>query len=257
MSQSCSSPSPDLGGRFPETRWSVIRNAKLGDEASIAEAFSSLCESYWFPVYAFVRDRGYAHHDAEDLVQGFFQYMLVEGRLVRVHESKGKFRSFVLASARNYLANDRSRRNAQKRGGGAEILSIDVEHAAERYANEPSTVEDPSMLYEKRWAETLLGKVKGRMRAEAARRGKMERFDCLFDFLPHQGRGAPYTSVSNELGIPEGAVRVEVHRMRERFRNVVRSEIAEMVDGPEELEDEMGCFLEFLGGAWASQPGTL
>jgi len=203
------------------------------------EALATLCRAYWFPLYAFLRRQGKSPSDAEDLTQGFMLHLVTQETLSRVQREKGKFRSFLLGSLQYYLANERDKQQAQKRGGTAKFVELDGEHAEDRYLTELADNLDPAKVYERRWAMTLLERVLTKLEAEFTEPGRRERFQELQVFLLGDPRSLPYAEVAKRLGIREGAVKVAVLRLRQRFGELLRAEIASTVATPEEVEEEL------------------
>jgi len=198
-----------------------------------------LCRAYWFPLYAFLRRQGKSPPDAEDLTQGFMLHLLEKDTLSRVQREKGKFRSFLLASLQYFLANERDKQQAQKRGGGAKLVELDNQNAEDRYLAELVDNLDPAKVFERRWATTLLERVLSRLEAEFTEPGRRERFQELQIFLLGEPRSLSYAEAGKRLGIKEGAVKVAVLRLRQRFGELLRAEIASTVATPEEVEEEL------------------
>jgi RNA polymerase sigma-70 factor (ECF subfamily) len=201
-------------------------------------ALAELCESYWFPLYAFVRRKGYQAAEAQDLTQAFFAELLEKDRLQLADPARGRFRSFLLASLQNYLTNQFRRARAIKRGGDRRQLPLDFAGGEARYLREPCHDETPERIFERRWATALLDKAVGRLREEYAERGKLLLYERL---VPHLGGdvGASYDEIGLELGMTEGAIKVAAHRLRQRCRELLREEIAQTVASPEEVDEEL------------------
>ncbi len=232
--------SPPRNDRFATTHWSMVVRAGHGRTPGAGRALAALCENYWFPLYAFVRRAGHATHDAQDLTQAFFAELLSKDVLAVADPQRGKFRSFLQAAIKHFLAKEHRRQSAQKRGGGQALLSLDFDSAEDRYRRiEPADNLTPQRLYEKRWALALLDLVFVRLREESAVAGKLPQFDYLKQFLAGRPGDVSYHTIAEELDMTEGAVKVAVHRMRRRFRELLKDEIAQTVTGPEELEDEL------------------
>lgn len=227
------------GGRFATTRWSVVLAARDRGEPQAQEALAALCAAYWYPLYAFIRRRGNDPERARDLTQEFFARLLEKDVLAGVDRGKGRFRSFLLAACTHFLANERDRRDAQKRGGGRAPVSIDALEAEARYRREPRDELTPERLFERRWALTLLGQVLERLDGEMARAGKADLFARLKPALLGERGAAPYAEVAAELGTTEGAVKVTVHRLRRRYRAILAEEIARTIDDPARVDDEI------------------
>jgi RNA polymerase sigma-70 factor (ECF subfamily) len=227
---------------FHTTRWSVVVSAR-GDRSGTRVALENLCQAYWHPLYAFVRRQGMSGHDAQDLTQEFFARLLEKGWLGEVNRERGRFRSWLLASMKHFLANEWEKGRTKKRGGGAVLFSFDELDAESRLLHEPAT-DSAEKIYDRRWAMTLLDQVMARLRTEMAGAGKMAQFEALKFSLT--GEKDAYAEVGARLAMSEGAVKVAVHRLRERYRVLLRAEIAETVAGPEEIEDELRALLAAL-----------
>jgi len=200
-------------------------------------ALVSLCEGYWYPLYANVRRRGYPADQAQDLTQEFF-IRVMEGRyLDRADPEKGRFRAFILTSLKFFLADEGDRSRAQKRGGG-KVLSFEISSGEERYQREPAHNETPERIFERRWALSVLDRVVDRLRSEFVQRGRLDHFNRLKAFLLDQA-DAPYAALAREMGTSEGALKVAVHRLRKRYRELFRQEIAETVADAGEVESEL------------------
>ena len=237
MSPDTSQPIPPVAGGFAQTRWSMVLAAG-GEGAQAGEALERLCATYWYPLYAFVRRQGKSAHDAQDLTQGFFARLLEKKDLAAVDRAKGKFRSFLLAAIQHYLANEWDRAHTQKRGGGVTLLSIDDAEAERRYHEEPAEQITAEQLFDRRWALTLLDQVLKRLGDEMQREGKAAQFDALKFCLTGEC-GAAYEEIARRLGTTEGALKVAVHRLRDRYRALLRAEIAETVGSEAEVDEEL------------------
>jgi len=232
--------------RFTATHWSVVLAASGGDSARARAALEVLCRAYWYPLYAFVRRTGQSPHDAEDSVQSFFALCLEKNYLAAAEEAKGRFRSFLLLALKRFLAKERDKSRARKRGGGQKPIALDGLTAEERYALEPAELMSADKLFERRWALTLLEQVLCRLREEQAAAGQLAAFEQLKEFLLAGGRGTPYAELAGQLGIGEGAVKVAVHRLRQRYRELLQEEIANTVASPEEAEEERRYLMAIL-----------
>ncbi len=237
-------PAPDRCG-FAPTRWSLIVAARDGHSHEARQALSQLCEVYWYPLYAYIRRRGHTADQAQDLTQEFFARLLERDFLGAADPEKGRFRAFLLACCKNFLANEHDRAAAQKRGGRAPA-TLSVEGAEERYRREPAHDLTPERAFERRWALTLLDRALGRLRDEFTGRGKGGVFDGLRPYLVGD-RGAPQERAAAALGMSVGAFKVAVHRMRQRYRELLREEIAQTVGGPDEVEEEIRDLFTALG----------
>jgi RNA polymerase sigma-70 factor (ECF subfamily) len=203
------------------------------------KSLSTLCRSYWLPVYAYIRRRGHDADSAQDLTQEFFS-LLIEKNYVRgAAREKGKFRTFLLVAVKRFLANEWERAHAQKRGGASPPLPLEFEEAERRYRLEPADEDTPETTFERRWALTLLDNVYTRLRDELNRSGHPERAKRFMGFLTGSGDSIPYADVARELKLSESAVKSAVHRLRVRFGTLLREEVAETVDDPERLDDEI------------------
>jgi RNA polymerase sigma-70 factor (ECF subfamily) len=227
-------------GRFATTHWSVVLSASRPESAHYHQALESLCRTYWFPLYAYLRRHGYDTHQAEDHTQAFLAGLLEKHGLRLAEPQRGKFRSFLLAALKHFLANERARAGAQKRGGGLRVLSLDCENAEAQYALEPRDELSPEKLFERSWAMTVLDRAMTRLRAEAAAAAKkQEQFDCLKTYLTASENAAAYREAAARLGMTEGAVKVAVHRLRKRYRELLRDEIAHTVASQDEIDEEI------------------
>ena len=233
---------------FPATHWSVVLAARDGAEMEAMAALETLCRAYWYPLYAFVRRKGYEVHDAQDLTQGFFEHLLEHQTLDRVRREKGRFRSFLLASLKYYLADERAHARRQKRGGGHHCFSLEAMNGEERYRFEPSDSRTPEQLFERRWALELLDRVLIRLRAEHTSTDAAALFEALYPFLAAKERGDTYASLAGSLGRSEEAIKKTVQRMRRRYQELFRDEISQTVATPEQVEDELRHLCEVMGG---------
>lgn len=233
--------------RFETTSWSLILRAASADDEEARLAVALLCEAYWYPVYAYIRRQGSSAADAEDLTQGYFARFLEKDFIRDVHPDRGRFRSFLLVSVRNFLNNERDRERALKRGGGRRLVSLDAERAEARLAAEPQDPATPETLFEKSWAQTVIGRVHERLEQEAARRGAADRLARLRPFLAGSEPEGTYAAIAREWGVGETAVRVALHRLRRRFAELLRQEIGRTVDSAAEIDDEVRYLLGVLG----------
>ncbi len=224
---------------FVTTHWSLVVSAGRNDTSGARNALEKLCRTYWFPIYAFVRRQGHGPPDAQDLTQEFFARLLEKKSLAVADPAKGRIRSFLLASLKHFLANEWDKANAQKRGGGQVLIPIDVATAETACGFEPADNLTAEKIFERRWALTLLEHVLRRLRAEYFRDGKENLFEQLKPTLTEASRTVAYAEIASRLGTTEGAVKVAVHRLRQRYREVLRAEIADTVASPGEVEDEI------------------
>jgi RNA polymerase sigma factor (sigma-70 family) len=232
----------DLTGKNPNfttTNWSVVLELIQTDYGRAAGALESLCSRYWYPVYAFIRRRGSDPHEAKDLTQAFFAHLLENETLKKVDRQKGKFRSFLLTAATNFLTNEWDKRQSLKRGGQYQIVSLDDTEVENLYRQEPVAALTPENLYERRWAFTLLNEVLARLKEEYIAANKMELFAKLEPGLVDEANPGLYADWAVALNMSEGAVRVAVHRLRRRFGELLRSEIARTVATPAEVDEEI------------------
>lgn len=223
---------------FTSTHWSVVLAAGQDTSAKNAEALERLCRTYWYPLYAFVRRRGYPPHEAQDLTQGFFTRLLDKHYLKAVDRTKGKFRSFLLASLEHFLANEWRRNQAQKRGGKVTFISLDDDSAERQYLQVPGLGLSPEQLFEQQWATALLGQVLARLQAEFVSEGKGEAFECLKIYLTGEREGA-YAEMAAKLQMSEAALKMAVSRLKHRYGALLREEIANTVARPEDVEEEL------------------
>lgn len=229
-----------LSPLFATTHWSVVVTAGQPDSPEAAAALEKLCRTYWYPLYAYVRRRGYSEHDGQDVTQGFFAHLFEHRSLNRVDREKGRFRSFLLASLNYFLADQWDRANAQKRGGGGrQAFSVDTQEAEERYRLEPADERSPDKLFERRWAMTLLDQVLARLAQEFSDAGKSELFNRLRPFLVEGTGEKTYAETAREGGTTEEALKKAVQRMRRRYHQLFREEIAQTVASPDEVEEEL------------------
>jgi len=224
---------------FVTTHWSVVLSAKEGSSEEAEVALERLCCTYWWPLYAFARRRGYGAHDAQDLTQDFFTHLLARDFLRAVDRNKGTFRSFLLASLKNFLAKDWRRANAQKRGGQFTFISTDAEYAEQQYVQVQSADLSPEQLFDRQWATTLLKQALSRLQEEFAAAGKGARFDALKVFLTGEREAGSYANLAARLETTEAALKMAVSRLRERYGELLRAEIANTVSDPAEVEEEL------------------
>jgi RNA polymerase sigma-70 factor (ECF subfamily) len=230
------------GAQFTTTHWSVVLNARDRDAPAAREALERLCRSYWYPLYAYIRRRGHSEEDARDLVQGFFARLISTEALSSIEPSKGRFRSFLIASCNHFLANEWDRANRLKRGGGAEILSFDTAEGESRYSLEPVDELTAEKLYERRWALTLIESTLRTLENESLSAGRAEAFAVLRSFLSFDEE-ISYADAAARLQMTEGAVRVAVHRLRQRYRELLRLKVAETLSAPHEVDAELAHLL--------------
>lgn len=235
---SLDTPTPSPNANFSATHWSLVLRAADETKPGAEDALTQLCQRYWYPLYAYVRRRGNSPHDAQDLTQSFFARLLEKKLLERVDPSKGKFRSFLLASLKYFLSDEWDKARAQKRGGAAATLSIDEAVAENLYGQEPKEGLSPDQLYERRWAMMLLDRTMTRIETEYRNGGKGDLFERLHGTLLG-AKEATHAEIGRELGMAGGAVKVAAHRMRKRFRGHLREEIALTVGEQTDIDAEI------------------
>jgi len=233
-------------GRFDTTRWSLVIAAGDSSNPRAHEALEELCHLYWQPIYAFLRRHGWDRHQAEDLTQGFFLKLLEKGGIARARADRGRFRTFLLSSLKNYLADERDREGALKRGGGTSVISLDALEAEGWLAREAAQDDSPERLFDRRWAGTIVDRALSRLEQDMTSSLGPERFGALRPFLSMVEAG-DYADVSRSLGITESAVRVGVHRMRRQFGELLRHEVAQTVGSTSDIEDELRHLQRILG----------
>jgi RNA polymerase sigma-70 factor (ECF subfamily) len=224
--------------RFVTTHWSVVLSAKEGLTEEADAALEQLCRAYWWPLYAFIRRRGYGAHDAQDLTQEFFARLLSKDFLRTVDRAKGRFRSFLLAALEHFLANEWRNAHTQKRGGEFAFVSTDAD-AEQHYLQLPASGLSPEQLFEQQWAMTLLNQTVLRLQEEFVTAGKKTQFEQIKIFLTGEKQAASYAELAVKLAMTEAALKMAVSRMRQRYGELLRREIANTVSGPEEIEEEL------------------
>lgn len=225
-------------GWFHTTHWSVVLSAGQVQSTRAQTALAKLCQTYWYPLYVFVRRQGQTHENAQDLVQGFFAKAIEKNFVGAADAEKGRFRSFLLLALKRYMANEWDHASRKKRGGAIEVISLDAQDTEQRYKEEPAVEMSPGKAFERQWAMTLLQLVLGRLSAEFSAPGKARIFEELKVFLNGE-LGGSYAEVGARMGMTEGAVKVTVHRLRQRYRELLRLEIANTVSSPEAIDDEI------------------
>jgi RNA polymerase sigma factor (sigma-70 family) len=232
---------------FDTTHWSVVLTAGHRSSPDSRKALSTLCQAYWYPLYAYARRRGRNVEEAQDLTQEFFARLLEKDYLAVAQPGRGRFRSFLLTAFKHFLANEWDKARAQKRGGGCAPISLDFATGESRYLREPADELTPERIYERQWALTLLEQVLARLRDEFVRAGKADLFEQLKVFITPRTTADCYAEAAGELSISQEAVRVAVHRLRRRYRQLLRAEISQTVAEPSDVEDEIRSLFSALG----------
>lgn len=238
-------PSDAVGG-FATTHWSLVLAAGQSGGPKAVEAMGRLCRAYWYPLYAFVRRRGYGIDEAQDLTQGFFTRLLEKNSIEVADPERGRFRSFLLAALANFLNNHWDRSRAAKRGAGCEVISWDAQSAEDRYQLEPAHGESPERIFERRWAITVLEGAMAALREEYRAGGKGELFETLQVCLSGERSAESYVELALKLGLSEGAVKVAVHRLRQRFGDALRLTISQTLGREEDIDEELRHLVSML-----------
>lgn len=233
---------------FRTTHWSVVIQAGQKEEHRAKEALEQLCRTYWQPLYTYVRRQGYLPEDAQDLTQEFFARLLARKTFALANPQRGRFRSFLLASIKHFLAHEWEKARAQKRGGGMQLIPLQFDTAETRLIQPVAPGETPDRAYDRQWALSLLDVVLDRLRQEYAGAGREPMFIGLKDTLTGERSEIPYCELGGQLGLSEGAVKAAAHRLRQRYRELLRDEIAQTVAGPAEIEEELRQLFAALGG---------
>lgn len=234
--------------QFQTTQWSLVAAAGNGASAEARGAMENLCRAYWYPVYAFIRRRGRQPDDARDLAQEFFARLIEKEHLESADPQRGRFRTFLLTALTRFLINQYEHDAAQKRGGGESPLSLSVDEGETRYLREPADHWTAERLFERRWALTVLGQTLAALRAEHETAGKLELFDALKVYLTGESGAPPLRQAAERLDMTEGSVKVAIHRLRQKYRELLRRQIAETVADESEVEDELRALLAALRG---------
>jgi len=232
---------------FVTTHWSVVLAAGRNDTTRAHDALAELCETYWYPLYAYIRQRGYSPHDAQDLTQEFFARLLEKNTLRIITQDKGRFRSFLLSALNHFLVDEWKKARAQKRGGG-QIVSLDVCDGERRFVREPMDALTPEKLYEQNWALALLETVYSQLQREYEGAGKGALFAELKSCLTGTRHSVPYAELAVRLNMAENTVKTSVHRLRQRYRELLRAEVAHTVASPADVEEELRCLFRALAG---------
>lgn len=234
------------GGAFPTTRWTLVMAAGEADSPQAAEALSRLCANYWYPVYAYVRREGHDAHNAQDLTQQFFTRLIERSFVAGAMRERGRFRSFLLIALKRFLINEWQRSQAQKRGGGQELISLDGGSAEERYSLEPVDSMTPDRIYERRWALAVLDAVMEKLRIEQAGGANSALFEALKPFLYGDKASSSHVEIAARFALTESAVKSKTHRLRQRYRELLHEEVAQTVAHPMDVEDELRQLLAAL-----------
>jgi RNA polymerase sigma factor (sigma-70 family) len=245
------SPGEDAGQgeavHFTTTHWSVVLEAQ-GDSPAAREALEKLCRTYWRPIYSFVRRQGIGPEEAEDLTQGFFALLLERKDLNTVRKEKGRLRSYLVASLKNFLADESRHAMAIKRGKGQRLIPLEGLSVDERFQMEPADPVTAEQIYERRWASTVLECVLGRLKDEYREAGHAALFDSLKQLLPDEPGAPSQLDIASQLGMTQNAVRQAFHRFRRRYQLLLRQEIAHTVATPNDIEDELRHLISVVGG---------
>ncbi len=246
MSIQDSHPDPTQQRRFATTCWSVVLQAGADPSAETRQALTELMQSYWYPLYAFARRKGEDEHDAMDLTQGFFVHLLDANALGAVTPEKGRFRSFLLASFKNFIANQRRAAATIRRGGGVATLSLTASDFKTRFDREPFHNETPEVCFQRSWVEALLQKVRSRLAEDYQKAGKQELFALLEPHLIQSADTVPRAEISRKLNLSAAAVAMSIHRMRRRYGELLRQEVSATVDNPADVEDELRTLMSII-----------
>lgn len=231
---------------FATTRWTVVLRAGGPTSAGSAAALEQLCRTYWYPLYSYARRSGLPVHDAEDLTQSFFAFLLAKDAIARADRERGRFRNFLLSAFKNFHANERAHQAAAKRGGGNPWVSLDELSGEDRYQDEPKSDLSPERLFDQKWAASLLEQVMQTLRTEYTSLGKGPLFNSLRTVIWGDRQGGGYALLAQQVGLSEGAFKVAVHRLRTRFKECLHQEVAQTVATPGEIEDELRHLLSSL-----------
>ena len=246
-----SSKNPVLRGaknpNFPTTNWTLIRKIQQSNGPEAVAAMEEICRRYWYPIYAFHRRHGFVSSDAEDLTQDFFQALVMRETIQAAREEKGRLRAFILNMMREMIAKHLRHRSALKRGGSLVMVSLEKFQAEARYAGEPVEITDPARLFDRAWAERLLAAATERLREDFAKADNLDDFEHLSEYLPLGENATPYAEVARRSGIAEGALRLQIHRMRKRYGKCIEEEIAQTVRDPEEQKAELAYLMAVMG----------
>ena len=242
------SPDKTSASPFPTTSWTLIQKVQKGSAADAAKAMESLCRQYWYAIYAFARRHGFSAPDAEDMTQTFFQRLIASDTLKAAREEKGRLRTFMLSLLKKVISNHLRHHSAEKRGGSAAAtLSLDDLQAEDRYQHEPADLGDPESLFDRAWAARLLSAAEGKLRQDFEKADNLDSFHQLREYLPLGENATPYAAAATKLGLAEGTLRLQIHRMRKRYGKCIEEEIAQTVSDPEEVKAELAHLLTVIG----------
>ncbi len=232
---------------FHTTHWTMVLAARATNSSTVNEALADLCRTYWLPIYGFIRRQGKTQDEAEDLAQEFFYRFLERDSLAHVRPNAGKFRSFLLACLKNFLANERERAHAQRRGAGQTLISLDGADAETRYSLEPADSRTPEAVFERRWAFAVLERTMTALRAECSTSAKREQFEEMQGFLPNGRGNISREELAAKRGVTVGAIDVAIHRLRQRFGALLREQVAQTVSSEAEVEEEIRYLISVMG----------
>lgn len=250
MSDSSTASPPGQAGHgcvFVTTHWSLVLSAGRSDSTRAQNALAQLCQTYWYPLYAYARARGHPREDAQDLTQEFFARLLAHDWVGKADRAKGRFRSFLLTAMKRFMADEWDKARAQKRGGGAPLLPLPFDTAETRWCREPADQLTPEDCFERRWVMTLLKEVLQRLRSEYEQEGNAALFSEINPCLVGERAALPYAELAGKLNLSESAVKSAVHRLRRRYRKLLRTEIAQTVTAPGEVDEELRHLFAVLG----------
>ena len=231
---------------FHTTHWSAVLAAGDRHAPNCEQALAALCRTYWYPLYGYVRGCGFSPEDAQDITQSFFCRLIEVDLLARANRDRGRFRWFLLKSLQNFLRNEITRAGAQKRGGGRDVVSWDAMEAEQRYAAELVDPGSADLIFDRRWARAIMEQALDKLSGEFSRSGRRELFERLRHYLACEAREGEYVNIASELGLSTAAVKVTVYRVRQRYREIIRSEIAHTVSDPAEVDDELRHLAQLL-----------
>lgn len=231
---------------FAATRWSMVFRAAAPDEKQSKKDLEEICRACWYPIYAFVRRQGYSPEDAQDLAQGFFVHLLENNVLSHADPERGRFRSFLLGAVRHFVSNEARKKRAEKRGGKVSFVSVHADEAEERYEREIAHPDTPEKLFQRSWAENIIQRAVDALEKNYEKQGKLDLFHALQPFLTGNSNPSSYEELGRSLGMSSGTIAVAVFRMRKRYGELLRNEIAQTVEDPADIEHEIRTLLEAL-----------